>query len=101
MSAYQASWSDIWRFAMREMRGGLAGFRVFIACLALGVAAIAAVGGVTQGILDQLNIKGQEILGGDVDIRLNQRTATDAEFDYLIQNSEQLTRVMRLRAMAR
>ncbi|MEM1020245.1 MAG: FtsX-like permease family protein [Pseudomonadota bacterium] len=101
MSAYQASWSDIWRFAMREMRGGLAGFRVFIACLALGVAAIAAVGGVTQGILDQLNIKGQEILGGDVDIRLNQRTATDAEFDYLLQNSEQLTRVMRLRAMAR
>lgn len=86
---------------MREMRGGLAGFRVFIACLALGVAAIAAVGGVTQGILDQLSSKGQEILGGDVDVRLNQRTANDTEFDYLIQNSDAVTRVMRLRAMAR
>lgn len=93
--------SPAWRFAMREMRGGLSGFRVFIACLALGVAAIAAVGGVTQGILDQLSSKGQEILGGDVDIRLNQRTTTDAEFDYLIQNSEAVTRVMRMRAMAR
>ncbi len=29
------------RFAMRELRGGLRGFRVFLACLALGVAAIA------------------------------------------------------------
>lgn len=86
---------------MREMRGGLAGFRVFIACLALGVAAIAAVGGVTQGILDQLNLKGQEILGGDLDIRVNQRTLTDDEFDFVVQNGEAVTRVMRMRAMAR
>jgi putative ABC transport system permease protein len=93
--------SPAWRFALREMRGGLAGFRVFIACLALGVAAIAAVGGVTQGILDQLSLKGQEILGGDVDVRLNQRTLTNSEFDYLIQSSDAVTRVMRLRAMAR
>ena len=31
------------RLALREMRGGLKGFRVFLACLALGVAAVAAV----------------------------------------------------------
>ena len=31
-------------FARRELRGGLKGFRIFIACLALGVAAIAEVG---------------------------------------------------------
>ncbi|MEM7569666.1 MAG: FtsX-like permease family protein [Pseudomonadota bacterium] len=101
MSPHKATWGDISRFALREMRGGLAGFRVFIACLALGVAAIAAVGGVTQGILEQLSAKGQEILGGDVDIRLNQRVASDEEFTYLLQNSEQIARVMRLRAMAR
>ncbi len=34
------------RFARRELRGGLSGFRIFIACLALGVAAIAGVGSV-------------------------------------------------------
>ena len=38
------------RFAARELRGGLVGFRVFLACLALGVAAIAAVGTVRAGI---------------------------------------------------
>ena len=30
------------RFALREMRGGLKGFRIFLACIAIGVAAIAA-----------------------------------------------------------
>ena len=28
------------RLALRELRGGLRGFRIFLACLALGVAAI-------------------------------------------------------------
>ncbi len=31
------------RLARREMRSGLGGFRLFIACLALGVAAITAI----------------------------------------------------------
>ena len=38
------------RLALRELRGGLAGFRIFLACLALGVAAIAAVGSVRAAI---------------------------------------------------
>ena len=38
------------RFATRELRGGLQGFRLFLACLALGVAAIAAVGTVRASI---------------------------------------------------
>ncbi len=36
------------RFAWRELRGGLRGFGVFIACIALGVMAIAGVGSVAQ-----------------------------------------------------
>ncbi|MEO0761288.1 MAG: hypothetical protein AAFZ09_05685, partial [Pseudomonadota bacterium] len=39
-----------WSVARRELRGGLAGFRVFLACLALGVAGIAAVGSITAAI---------------------------------------------------
>ena len=37
------------RLALRELRGGLSGFYVFIACIALGVAAIAAVGSFSSG----------------------------------------------------
>ncbi len=39
-----SSWALAARLAHRELRGGARGFRIFIACLALGVAAIAAVG---------------------------------------------------------
>ncbi len=33
-----------WRFALRELRGGMKGFYIFLACIALGVGAIASVG---------------------------------------------------------
>ena len=39
-----------WRFALREMRGGLRGFAVFISCIALGVAAIAGVGSFARSL---------------------------------------------------
>ena len=35
--------SIAWTIARRELRGGLKGFRIFLACLTLGVAAIATV----------------------------------------------------------
>jgi putative ABC transport system permease protein len=33
------------RFALRELRSGVRGIRIFLACLALGVAAMSAGGG--------------------------------------------------------
>lgn len=57
------------RVARRELRGGLAGFRIFLACLILGVAAIATVQSVSSGIMDSLRADGRAILGGDLSIR--------------------------------
>ena len=42
------------RYALRELRGGLRGFYVFIACIALGVMAIAGVGSVSASFSDGL-----------------------------------------------
>ena len=42
------------RFALRELRHGLRGFGVFIACIALGVAAIAGVGSFSRSLGDGL-----------------------------------------------
>lgn len=58
-----------WRLARRELRGGVKGFRIFIACLALGVAAIAAVQSVADGVQRGLREDGRAILGGDMAIR--------------------------------
>ena len=38
------------RFARRDLRGGVAGLRIVLACLALGVAAITAVGTLRAGV---------------------------------------------------
>ena len=64
------------RFALREMRGGLRGFAVFISCIALGVAAIAGVGSFSRSLGDGLAREGRVILGGDVAFSLSQREAS-------------------------
>jgi putative ABC transport system permease protein len=54
------------RFAGREMRSGVKGFRVFLACLALGVAAIAAAGSTAEAFRRGLASEAREMLGGDI-----------------------------------
>ena len=46
------------RIAGRELRGGLAGFRIFLLCLTLGVTAIAGVGVVRAAIDAGLQAEG-------------------------------------------
>ncbi len=88
------------RFAVRELRGGLSGFFVFIACIALGVAAIASVGATTRAITEGLAAEGGVILGGDVAFSLSQRPLDDAERAYL-SSAGTLSETAGLRAMAR
>ena len=57
------------RFAGRELRSGVKGFRIFLACLALGVGAIAAAGSTAEAFRRGLASEAQEILGGDVAIQ--------------------------------
>ena len=62
--------SIAWTIARRELRGGLKGFRIFLACLTLGVAAIATVQSLSGGIIEGLRADGRAILGGDVALRV-------------------------------
>ncbi|MDU8945931.1 ABC transporter permease [Ovoidimarina sediminis] len=89
-----------WRIALRELRGGLSGFRVFLACLALGVAAIAAVGTVRESITAGLEREGAVILGGDAAIELTYRFATDAERAWMEEAAEQVSEIVDFRSMA-
>lgn len=88
------------RFALRELRGGLRGFYVFIACIALGVASIAAVGSVSRALIEGINERGQEILGGDAAFVLIHRTLGQEERGFLDDNGR-VARTATLRAMAR
>jgi putative ABC transport system permease protein len=71
------------RYALRELRGGLRGFYVFIACIALGVLAIAGVGSVAASLNDGLMREGRVLLGGDVAFSLFQREAKPEEVAFL------------------
>lgn len=88
------------RLACREMRGSLRGFRVFAACLVLGVAAIAGVGSLTNAILMGLSQEGRTLLGGDVSLSLSQRPASEDELAY-IHASGVVSLARSLRSMVR
>ena len=88
------------RLARRELRGGLRGFRIFLACLTLGVAAIAGVGSVSDAVLTGLQRDGRILLGGDMDLRLTHVAADAAQLAFLQRRAE-VSRVAEMRAMAR
>ena len=88
------------RLAMRDMRGGLSGFGIFLACIALGVAAITGVGSVSRSLSDGLAKQGRVILGGDASFDLVQRDATPSEIAFF-KSKGTLAPVSVLRAMAR
>lgn len=89
-----------WRLARRELRGGLRGFRVFLACLALGVAAIAAVGLVRASIEAGLQEQGAVLLGGDAQLEFTYRFADAAERDWMEARAEAVSEVVDFRSMA-
>jgi putative ABC transport system permease protein len=70
------------RLALRELRGGLSGFYVFLACIALGVGAIAGVNSVSRALSEGISEEGRTILGGDVAFSLIHREATPEEMHF-------------------
>ena len=88
------------RFAARELRGGLRGFYVFIACIGLGVMAIAGIGSVAAGLADGLAREGRVILGGDLAFSLSLREAGADERAFLDRRGR-VSLAATLRAMAR
>ncbi|HEY3813377.1 MAG TPA: FtsX-like permease family protein [Caulobacteraceae bacterium] len=67
------------RFAARELRAGVRGFRIFLLCLALGVAAIAAASSTAEAFRRGLGSEAREILGGDLSVSAWQRRFTAQE----------------------
>ena len=96
----RAQWPLVLRFASRKFRGGVQGFGIFLACIALGVAAIIGVGSVSRGLSDGLAREGRRILGGDISFVLIQRELSSDERAFLDAQGNAST-LAALRAMAR
>lgn len=89
------------KLARRELRGGLKGFRIFLACLALGVAAIASVQSISSGVLTGLRNDGRIILGGDIAFRTLYSEISAEQSAYLAQGTRAVCHFIELRTMAR
>lgn len=86
--------------AARELRSGLSGFRIFIACVALGVMVITGVGAVSDALRAGFEAQGEAILGGDMTLARTHVRADEEEravIDTLGRVSESAT----MRTMAR
>jgi putative ABC transport system permease protein len=88
------------RLARREIRGGLGGFYIFLACIALGTGAIAAVNSVSRAVTSSIATQGQSILAGDVRFELRNREASADERAYM-DGLGQVAVSTGLRSMAR
>ncbi|MGH1481949.1 MAG: ABC transporter permease [Geminicoccales bacterium] len=89
-----------WRFARRELRSGFAGFSIFLACLTLGVAAIAAVGVINAGVLAGLEEDSTSLLGGDLKFESTNQPMGETVLEALVPPEARRGDVVRTNAMA-
>ncbi len=87
------------RFAARELRSGISGFRIFLACLAVGVAALAASGSTAEAFRRGLASQSRAILGGDISASVVSRRFTGGEMAAFTRLGR-TTDALQIRAMA-
>ncbi len=88
------------KLAMRELRGGLTGFYVLVACIMLGVTAITTVGVLSTALKTGLDAQGRVLLGGDLSFALVHKAPTSQQRDYIAKFGA-ISSIARLRSIAR
>lgn len=71
--------STAWALARRDLNARFKGLRLLLVCIFLGTAALAAIGTLTTAIERELASSGQELLGGDLEVEVWQRTLRPEE----------------------
>lgn len=88
------------RFAVRELRGGMRGFRIFLACIIIGVAAIAGATSLNQSVKAGIQADARPLLGGDLQVDNDTYPATDEQRAAFAQSAD-VTELIQMRSMAR
>lgn len=87
------------RLALRDLRGGVRGLRIVLACLALGVAVIGGVGGLTRAVEQGLAAEGRTILGGDLEIDGGAQPLPETLRAWLRDRGAHLSDIVQMRSM--
>jgi putative ABC transport system permease protein len=89
-----------WRIARRDLHGGLKAFVVFLASLALGVAAIVAVGNLGEGVERALARDARALLGGDLELQVSNLPMAREEVQALVPAARELSLSTRTSTLA-
>lgn len=91
------------RLARRELRAsgktGVRGLRIVLACLALGVASIAAVGSLRESLTQGLAAEGRRLLGGDLEVDTGGLPVPTELREWLTARGARLSDVTQMRAL--
>ncbi len=97
----QNVWNGVsWSIAKRELRTGKRSVSLLIACLALGVAAIATVQTLAASAQDALKSQGKQLLGGDISISTTYLPLDAKIKEWLASQGGKLSQIGDLRTMA-
>ncbi len=88
------------RIALRELRAGAGGLAIFVLCIALGVAAVAAIGSLAASFDKALAQQGRLLIGGDLSFELIHRE-TNPEERAALEALGEISGSASFRAMAR
>ena len=88
------------RFAIRELRGGMRGFRIFLACIVIGVSAIAGATSLNQSVKAGIQADARPLLGGDLQIDSDSYPVTDDQLAAFKQSGD-VSAQIQMRSMAR
>lgn len=93
------TWGRAWALARRDLNARLRGLRLLFICLLLGVGTLAAIGSLTSSITAEMAARGQVLLGGDIEVSVSQRQASETELAQL-RTLGPVSTTLRMRAMA-
>jgi putative ABC transport system permease protein len=88
------------RIGLGDLGGGFRGLRIFLACVAIGVAAIVGVNSLAQALQDGLAREGRRIVGGDASFSVIHQELSPQERAWLSARGR-LDDIATMRAMAR
>lgn len=88
------------KLAVKDLRGAVARLKILILCLALGVAALAAIGTVRATLERAILTQGATLLGGDAEIAFSYRTARADELAWIDANAKAVQHLVDFRSLA-
>ena len=95
----QRDWALALRLALRDLRGGIRGMRIVLACLALGVGAIASVGSLRAAMDRGLATEGRRLIGGDIAVESGSEPLPDALQNWLDSQHAAVSKTVTLRSL--